>query len=123
VVKNSTNTLPPTVSRNDNIRGVPTIRTTILGFLTLTALAASIARERGNLLVDNNGKLLLIRTDGSQRVLAGSMILAALSPDGQTLAFTHDENPRAFPNSLQILSVMPAEGGSARVAMCNQNRR
>ena len=80
-----------------------TTRTTILGFLILTVLAAGMGADRGNLVVDNYGKLLLISTDGTQRVLVDSMILAALSPDGQNLAFVRDQNPRAFPNSSQIL--------------------
>ena len=102
------------VSRKDNILGMTTTRTTILGLLIFTALAAGMAADRGNLVVDNYGKLLLISTDGTQRVLGDSMILAALSPDGQNLAFVRDENPRAFPNSSQILSVMPTGGGTAK---------
>src|SRR6266700_1149020 len=83
------------VSRKDNIPGMSTTRTTILGFLTLTAFAARIAADRGNLVVDNYGKLFLISTDGRQRILGDSMTLGALSPDGQNLAFTRDENPQA----------------------------
>ena len=90
-------------------------RITILGIiLILAAFAAGIAAEGGNLLVDSYGKLLLIRTDGTQRVIGDSMILAALSPDGQKLAFTHAENPRAVPNSSQILAVVTTEGGIAK---------
>jgi len=102
------------VSRKDNIPGMSTTRTTILGFLTLTAFAAGIAADRGNLVVDNYGKLFLISTDGRQRILGDSMTLGALSPDGQNLAFIRDENPQASPNSSQILSVMPIGGGAAK---------
>jgi len=89
-------------------------RITILGICIVAAFAAGIAAERGNLLVDSYGKLLLIRADGTQQVIRDSIISAALSPDGQKLAFTHAENPRAVPNSSQILSVMPTEGGTAK---------
>src|SRR5437773_648529 len=90
------------------------IRTATLGFLMLTVLAAGIAADSGSLLVDNNGKLLFIKTDGTQRILAESVMLAALSPNGQDIALAHSENPRAFPNSAQILSVVPAGGGAAK---------
>jgi len=91
---------------------VTTTRITVLGILILTALAAGIAADSGKLLVDTYGKLLLIGTDGSQQILSESVILAALSPDGRRVAFTHDENPRAFPNTSQILSVVPVAGGT-----------
>src|SRR5262245_51205748 len=87
------------------------MRMTVLSLLLFTALAAGIAADGENLLVESYGKLLLIRMDGTKQVLVDSMILAALSPDGRNLAFTHDENPRALSSSSQILSVMPASGG------------
>ena len=101
-------------SRNDNIPNMPMARMTVLGILILAALAVGIAADGGNLLVDSYGKLLLIRTDGTQQVLGDSIIFGALSLDGQKFAFTHDENPRTFPNPSQILSVMPAAGGTAK---------
>jgi Tol biopolymer transport system component len=91
-----------------------TTRTSIFTFLTFTALLAAIAADPGNLVVDNGGTLLLIRPDGTQRVVGSPVTLGALSPDGQYLAFTHDENPRAFPNSTQMLSVMPVRGGTTK---------
>jgi len=91
-----------------------TKRTVIFTFLILMALGAGIAAERGNLLVDSYGQLLLIGTDGTTRTLAPSIGLAALSPDGGNVAFTRNENPREL-QSPQILSVVPASGGSARL--------
>jgi Tol biopolymer transport system component len=76
------------------------------------ALASAVAADNGKLLVDTYGKLLLIGTDGTQQVLSESIIVAALSPDGRRVAFTHDENPRAFPNSSQIVSVVSIAGGT-----------
>jgi Tol biopolymer transport system component len=87
------------------------LRITLLTVLALSALAAGIAADQGNLLVDSYGKLLLIRPDGTQSVLRDSTITASLSPDGRRVAFTYDENPRAFPNTSQVLSVMTIAAG------------
>jgi Tol biopolymer transport system component len=89
-----------------------TTRTTVLIILILVALASAVAADTGKLLVDTYGKLLLIAPDGSQQVLSESMIVAALSPDGRRVAFSHDENPRSFPNTSQILSVVSIAGGT-----------
>jgi len=86
-------------------------RTANLILLLFTTVATGIATDGGTLLVESYGKLLLIGTDGTKRVLVDSMILAALSPDGRNVAFTQDENPRAPANSTQILSVIPTSGG------------
>lgn len=86
-------------------------RPAILSLLLVTAFAAGFSADGGSLLVESSGKLLLIGIDGTQRTLVSSMILAALSPDGQNVAFTYDESPRASSNSSQILSVMPTAGG------------
>jgi Tol biopolymer transport system component len=101
------------MSRNHNLPRMATTRITVLFILVLMALAAGIAADGGKLLVDTYGKLLLIGPDGSQQVLGESVIVAALSPDGRHVAFTRDENPRAFPNTSQILSVIPVAGGPA----------
>jgi Tol biopolymer transport system component len=98
---------------------MPTTRTRILSLSMLmtflfTAVAAGAAADRGNLLVDNYGRLLLIGTDGTSRTLAPSFGLAALSPDGQKVAFTWNENPRDLQGSSQVLSVVPRGGGSAQ---------
>src|SRR6478672_8614873 len=89
-----------------------TTRTTVLAILVLMALVSAVAADTGKLLVDTYGKLLLIDPDGSQQVLSESMIVAALSQDGRRVALTHDENPRAFPNTSQILSVVSIAGGT-----------
>jgi len=101
------------VSRNHN---VPSMNTTRIGILVATVistvLSVGIAADTGNLLVDSYGKLLLIGPDGMQSVLRDSTIIGSLSPDGRRAAFTYDENPRAFPNSSQVLSVMSVPGGT-----------
>jgi Tol biopolymer transport system component len=79
----------------------------------LAVVATGIAADTENLLVDNYGKLLLIGQDGAQRVLRDSIITASYSPDGLKAAFTYDDNPRAFPNSSQVLSVMTVAGGTS----------
>ena len=71
-----------------------TKRTVIFTFLTLMVLGACLAAERGDLLVESYGKLLLIGADGTQRTLAPLIGLTALSPDGGRIAFTQNENPR-----------------------------
>src|SRR5262245_30916793 len=99
------------MSRKDKSSDMCRTRSAILGLLFVTAFAGGFPAVGGNLLVESSGKLLLIGIDGTQRVLADSVIFAALSPDGHSLAFTHDENPQASSNSSQILSVMPTGGG------------
>jgi len=79
--------------------------------ITLLTIFAGIAADQGNLLVDSYGKLLLVQPDGTQSVLRDSTIMASLSPDGRRVAFTYDENPRAFPNTSQVLSVLTLAGG------------
>src|SRR5262245_46903157 len=92
-----------------------TIRTGILvATIMSTVLGMGVAADTGNLLVDSYGKLLLIGPDGTQNVLRDSIITASLSPDGRRAAFTYDENPRAFPNSSQILSVMTVPDGRSQ---------
>src|SRR5262245_58062027 len=81
--------------------------------LALGALASGMAADDGNLLVDNYGKLLFISPGGSQQVLRDSIIVASLSPDGRGVALTYDDNPRAFPNSSQILSVLTIATGTS----------
>jgi Tol biopolymer transport system component len=76
--------------------------------------ATAFAADLGNLIVDNSGRLLLISNDGASRTLVDSMISAAMSPDGRTVAFTSYENPKALLDSSQILSVMSTSGGASR---------
>src|SRR4030095_3853151 len=73
------------VSQKDKSPNMVRAQTTILSLLLFTTLAAGIAADGGNLLVESYGKLLLIGMDGTQRVLVDSMILAALSPDGRNI--------------------------------------
>ena len=80
--------------------------------IVMTVLVTGSAAGTENLLVDTYGKLLLIEPNGMQRVLRDSIITASYSPDGRKVALTYDENPRAFPNSSQVLSVMTLEGGA-----------
>jgi Tol biopolymer transport system component len=88
------------------------VRASLFPIIAFTALAAGFAADQGNLLVDSYGKLLLIAPNGSQRILRDSTILASISPDGRRVAFTHNENPRAFPNTSQVLSVMTLDSGT-----------
>src|SRR2546422_7169484 len=67
-----------------------------------TTLVAGATAGDSGLLVESYGKLLLVRTDGTGRVLSDSTNSAALSPYGQTLAFTTPS---------QVLSIMPVAGG------------
>jgi hypothetical protein len=53
----------------------------------LTALA-TWASTPGNLLVSSSGRLLVIRSDGSQRVVADFVNDAVFSPDGKHIAFS-----------------------------------
>src|SRR5262245_38062251 len=84
----------------------------LLATVMSIVLDVGVAADTGNLLVDSYGKLLLIGPDGTQNVLRDSTITASLSSDGRRAAFTYDENPRAFPNSSQVLSVMSVPGGT-----------
>ena len=90
------------------------IRTATFGIL-LTAIfaAAAVAAAPEALLVDIYGKVLIIGTDGSMRVVTESMVSAVFSRDGQNLAFTRSEDPRAT-SSPQVLSVISVNGGVAR---------
>jgi Tol biopolymer transport system component len=87
-------------------------RITIIGILLIRALVLNAATDTGNLLVDSYGKLFLIGTDGTQRAVVDSAVIASLSPDGRNLAFVVDENPRAIPKSSQILFTMPLTSGT-----------
>ena len=78
--------------------------------LLFCAAAFSGQPERGNLLVDSYGKVLLIAPEGSSRPLADNANQALLSPDGSRLAFTTDLDPKAA-NSAQKLLVVPIAGG------------
>lgn len=91
-------------------------RTIILGTLILAVLAAGIGATGGTLLVESNGKLLFIRSDGTQRFLGNGIVEAALSRDGQKLALTQPENPRALPNSPQVLSIVATADSSTPAA-------
>jgi dipeptidyl aminopeptidase/acylaminoacyl peptidase len=91
-------------------------RTITLGTLMLAVLVAGIGATGGMLLVESNGKLLFIRTDGTQQILDDGIVEAALSRDGQKLAFTQPENPRALPNSPQVLSIMATTADSSTPA-------
>src|SRR5436309_3078699 len=73
-----------------------------------TALVAGAAVGDSGLLVASYGKLMLVRPDGAERVLSDSTNSAALSPDGQTLAFT---------TSSQVLSIMSVAGGPPKQMM------
>jgi len=70
-----------------------------------TTLIAGAAAGDSGLLVESYGKLLLVRADGTWRVLSDSTHSAALSPDGQTFAFT---------TSSQVLSITSVAGGSTK---------
>src|SRR5213594_3934014 len=64
------------------------MRLAIFIVLLGTTLIAGAAAGDSGLLVESYGKLLLVRADGTWRVLSDSTHSAALSPDGQTFAFT-----------------------------------
>lgn len=70
-----------------------------------TTLVAGAAAGDSGLLVESYGKLLFVRADGTGRVLSDSTNSAALSPDGQTVAFT---------TSSQVLSIMSVAGGPTK---------
>jgi Tol biopolymer transport system component len=89
------------------------MKATTLGVLIIIMLATAVAAGPGTLLVETSGKLLAIGTDDTTRVVTESMISAAISRDGQNLAFTRNEDPRAT-NSPQVLSVIPLNGGVAK---------
>src|SRR5215813_4697983 len=91
-------------------------RTIILGTLMLAVLVAGIGATGGMLLVESNGKLRFIRTDGTQQILDDGIVEAALSRDGQKLAFTQPEDPRALPNSPQVLSIVATTADSSTPA-------
>jgi Tol biopolymer transport system component len=89
------------------------MRAMTLGALIIITLATAVAAGPGTLFVETSGKLLAIGTDDTIRVVTESMISAAVSRDGQTLAFTRNEDPRST-SSPQVLSVIPLNGGIAR---------
>src|SRR5215813_1245451 len=90
------------------------IRRATLGILVTAIFASAVAAAPPEaLLVDIYGKALIIGTDGATRVVAESMTSAVFSRDGQNLAFTRSEDPRAI-NSPQALSVISVNGGVAR---------
>jgi len=84
------------------------MRHPIFGVLLGTALVAGAAAGDSGLLVESYGKLMLVRPDGTERILSDSTNSAALSPDGQTLAFT---------TSSQVLSIMSVAGGPPKQMM------
>src|SRR5437667_11797171 len=73
-----------------------------------TTLVAGAAAGDSGLLLESYGKLMLVRPDGAELVLRDSTNSAALSPDGQTLAFT---------TSSQVLSIMSVAGGPPKQMM------
>src|SRR5215510_11507915 len=90
------------------------MRTATLGILVTAVFAAAAAAAPPEaLLVDIYGKVLIIGTDGATRVVTEPMISAVFSRDGQSLAFTRNEDPRAT-SSPQTLSVISVNGGVAR---------
>jgi Tol biopolymer transport system component len=105
------NSIAVPVSQVDKFRMIG-IRTIALGILVTANFAAATAAGSGTLLVDTYGKLLAIGTDGATRVVTESMISAVFSRDGQNLAFTRNEDPRAT-SSAQVLSVISVNGGVA----------
>jgi Tol biopolymer transport system component len=62
-----------------------------MAFLLLWVTATLCAAERGNLLVDAYGKLLLIQPHGIEKTIADGANLAKLSPDGLHAAFTDSQ--------------------------------
>jgi WD40 repeat protein len=91
------------LSPNDNFP-MMSVKRAAAFVLVCAALAAGAAGDTAGILVDVYGKLLLIRSDGTQQALSDSAISAALSQDGKMLAFTRNED----------LAVVPISGGAAK---------